>query len=53
MAEMSEASKLALDFLFGDRSVFATEEELSEFVRQLNEELRGVTGDPGACGGRG
>ncbi|MGH3221051.1 MAG: hypothetical protein ACRDPY_20545 [Streptosporangiaceae bacterium] len=53
MAEMSEISNLALDYLFGDRSVFNTDEELNAFVRQLDEKLRAVTPGPGGCGGRG
>lgn len=53
MSEMSEMSKLAVDFLFGDRSVFGSEEEFSAFVRQYGEELRAVTADPEGCGGRG
>lgn len=46
MAEMNEISTLALDFLFGDRSVFASEEELSAFVRQYEEKLSAATAGP-------
>lgn len=53
MAEMDEMSKLALDFLFGDRTVFATEEELSAFVRQYGEKLDVVMADIESRAGRG
>jgi hypothetical protein len=45
MAGMSEISTLALDYLLGDRSVFASDEELNAFVRQLDEKPRAVTTD--------
>jgi hypothetical protein len=50
MAEMSEVSKLAVDFLFGDRSVFASEEEFSAFVRQYGEKLSTATAALGVQG---
>lgn len=40
MAEMSELSGLALDYLFGDRTAFKDDEELNAAVRQLGEQLR-------------
>ena len=40
MAEMSELSKLAVDYLFGDRTVFANDEELNAVVCQLSDQLR-------------
>jgi len=40
MAEMTELSKLAVDYLFGDRSVWASDEELNVTVRQLGDKLR-------------
>ena len=40
MAEMTELSKLALDYLFGDRTVFANDEELNAVVCQLSDQLR-------------
>lgn len=40
---MAEMSKLALDYLFGDRSVFTSDEDLDSVVRQLDEKLRAVT----------
>jgi len=43
MAQMDEFSSAALGFLLGDRSVFATEEELSAAVRQYGEKLREIT----------
>lgn len=45
---MSELSVLALDYLFGDRSVWASDEELNATVRQLGEQLREITPDPAA-----
>lgn len=46
MAEMSELSKLTVDFLFGDRSVFKSDEELNAVVRQLDEKLRAIAPAP-------
>jgi hypothetical protein len=46
VAEMSELDRLALDYLFGDRSVFKSDEELNAVVRQLGEKLRAITTDP-------
>lgn len=40
MAKMTELSALALDYLLGDRSVFANDEELSAVVQQLSDQLR-------------
>lgn len=40
MAEMSELSKLAVDYLFGDRSVWASDEELRATLNQLGDKLR-------------
>jgi hypothetical protein len=53
VAEMDEISTLALDYLFGDHSVFKSDEELNAFVRQLDEKLRAVTAGPEGRGGRG
>jgi hypothetical protein len=39
-ADVAEMSELALDYLFGDRSVFDSDEELNAVVRQLDEKLR-------------
>lgn len=40
MAQMSELSGLALDYLFGDRTVFANDEELRDVLQQLSDQLR-------------
>lgn len=40
MAEMTELSKLAVDYLFGDRSVWKSDEELRATLDQLGDKLR-------------
>lgn len=42
MAEMSELSKLTVDYLFGDRSVFKNDEELSGVVQQVSDKTRAL-----------
>jgi hypothetical protein len=40
MAQMSKLSALTLDYLFGDRSVWKSDEELAATVRELGDKLR-------------
>ena len=42
MAQMNELGSLALDYLFGDRTVWKNDEELNVTVRQLGEKLRAL-----------
>lgn len=47
MAEMSELGELAVDYLFGDRSVFADDEELRGVLQQVNEKAMALIDQPG------
>jgi hypothetical protein len=48
---MSEMSEMALDYLFGDRSVFESDEDLNAAVRQVSDQLRGMTAAPQGLAG--
>lgn len=39
MAEMTELSKLAVDYLFGDRTVWKDDAELAATVREVNDKV--------------